>query len=400
MKKILALILASLLMAFALVGCTKTAEEAGESKNDTETSDTNANTDPTSGTLSFDELTSQIEALVGKTENDNKTIMTVNGYNVSYAEYRYNYMNYLKQLAYYYGYDFLDDEESKEMFDKYVDDGTKMAGIVVTTANERGLGLTQEEFDTNVIDDVYNYLVESYGDDLESIFEDQYSTSVYNLLSTEVAYNLYNKLYENIYGVGTEKYEEIKAQTLEYYNDNDYVRVKHILVQFPTNEDGSDVTDEQKAEALATATEVLERAKAGEDFDALTAEYNEDPGVNSNPYGYYFGKDQMVKEFEDASYSLAEGEMVDEPVETTYGYHIILRLPIDDDDIYYTSEFQDNAYTDFDETVGEMLENTEVVKAEGFDEMEAAIIKEGTDYLESMKAEEEAANAAQEEAEG
>ena len=145
---------------------------------------------------------------------------------------------------------------------------------------------------------------------------------------------------------------------------------------------GDKATDEQKETARAVAEEVLAKAKAGADFDELIAEYNEDPGVSSNPNGYYFGKGQMVKEFEDASYALNEGEISD-VVETVYGYHVILRLPIDDASIFYTSEFQDNAYDDFESYMASYLDTAEVVKAEGFDELTAAVVEEGENYLSS-----------------
>ena len=72
---------------------------------------------------------------------------------------------------------------------------------------------------------------------------------------------------------------------------------------------------------------MLEKARAGEDFNALMVEYNEDPGEPEE--GYYFPAGVMVQEFEDASFALKDGEISD-IVETSYGYHIIKRLPMDE----------------------------------------------------------------------
>ena len=65
---------------------------------------------------------------------------------------------------------------------------------------------------------------------------------------------------------------------------------------------------------------LLEKAQAGEDFNALMEEYNEDPGEPEE--GYYFPTGVMVQEFEDASFALQDGEISD-ILETSYGYHII-----------------------------------------------------------------------------
>lgn len=108
--------------------------------------------------------------------------------------------------------------------------------------------------------------------------------------------------------------------------DPGYVRVKHILVQFEDTSEGADHSAEK-----AEAEEALNKAIAGEDFDSLIEQYNDDPGMTTNPDGYIFTTGEMVQEFEDAAFALAENTIGTELVETSYGYHIIQRLPIDYD---------------------------------------------------------------------
>ena len=43
---------------------------------------------------------------------------------------------------------------------------------------------------------------------------------------------------------------------------------------------------------------------------------------------YVFTKGEMVSEFETAAFALKENELTAEPVKTSYGYHIIKRLPL------------------------------------------------------------------------
>jgi len=94
------------------------------------------------------------------------------------------------------------------------------------------------------------------------------------------------------------------------YAPEGYVRVKHILV---TSE--------------ASASSLEERLKAGEDFDALMAQYGTDPGMQQEPnksLGYLVGKTtSFVQEFKDAALALTNAGDLSEPIKSDYGYHII-----------------------------------------------------------------------------
>ncbi|MCK4578785.1 MAG: peptidylprolyl isomerase, partial [Candidatus Marinimicrobia bacterium] len=82
-------------------------------------------------------------------------------------------------------------------------------------------------------------------------------------------------------------------------------------------------TANDTAATLETARELAERARAGEDFAQLAIDYSQDPG--SGPAGGelgWFGKGQMVPEFEEAAFAAEPGEVVG-PVKTQFGYHII-----------------------------------------------------------------------------
>jgi parvulin-like peptidyl-prolyl isomerase len=72
------------------------------------------------------------------------------------------------------------------------------------------------------------------------------------------------------------------------------------------------------------AEQVLARAKAGEDFAALAAEFSEDPG-SKDKGGLYENvtKGQFVPQFELAANNLEPGQIADRLVESQYGYHII-----------------------------------------------------------------------------
>lgn len=110
--------------------------------------------------------------------------------------------------------------------------------------------------------------------------------------------------------------------------DQDYLRCKHVLVK--TVDDNNQELEGQD-ELKAKAEDIAKRAKAGEDFDALIKEYNEDPGMESNPDGYVFAEGEMVTEFYEGTKALAY-DQVSDPIKTSYGWHIIKRLPLRDED--------------------------------------------------------------------
>lgn len=126
-------------------------------------------------------------------------------------------------------------------------------------------------------------------------------------------------------------YEEVELYTPEE------ARVKHVLIKLPQEEideynsmiaegkekEAEEYLDEKLKAIEPKAMEVLEKAKNGEEFEKLIAQYGEDPGMEDNDMGYIVRQDgSFVPEFEEAAFSLEEGE-ISQLVASSYGYHII-----------------------------------------------------------------------------
>ena len=88
-----------------------------------------------------------------------------------------------------------------------------------------------------------------------------------------------------------------------------FVRASHILVK---TED----------EALKLKNEI----KNGDDFAKAAKQHSLCPSGQEGGDLGFFGRGQMVKEFEDTAYALKEGEMSG-LVKSKFGYHIIKREP-------------------------------------------------------------------------
>lgn len=71
------------------------------------------------------------------------------------------------------------------------------------------------------------------------------------------------------------------------------------------------------------AQQVLDQVKNGGDFAALAKQYSSDGSAQSGGDLGWFSKGQMVKEFEQAAFSLKKGEVYPTLVETQFGYHVI-----------------------------------------------------------------------------
>jgi peptidyl-prolyl cis-trans isomerase D len=96
------------------------------------------------------------------------------------------------------------------------------------------------------------------------------------------------------------------------------VHARHILLKTPPN-----ATPAQR-EAIRRNAENIQRQAAapGADFAALARQYSEDSSKESGGDLGFFGKGQMVPQFEEAAFKLQPGQ-VSPVVESPFGYHVI-----------------------------------------------------------------------------
>jgi len=116
----------------------------------------------------------------------------------------------------------------------------------------------------------------------------------------------------------------------------DRITIQHVLIGFTGSVPGKTIT-RTKEEASKLAHEILERAKKGEDFDALVKQYTDDspPGIYSManngvaPAQGEWARGRMVPAFGDAGFPLQVGEFgiaEFDPARSPYGWHVVKRI--------------------------------------------------------------------------
>ena len=135
------------------------------------------------------------------------------------------------------------------------------------------------------------------------------------------------------------------------------VDVRHILIAFPTDDDGNveDLTDDQKLEYYEKAKSVYDQYLANpteDNFATLAGSNSEDPGSKDNG-GLYeeVNVGDMVDAFNDWCFDASRKPGDTGIIETEYGYHIMYYVGNDHDEAWKTTvktALSNEAFNSFD----------------------------------------------------
>ncbi|HEU5180765.1 MAG TPA: peptidyl-prolyl cis-trans isomerase [Candidatus Polarisedimenticolia bacterium] len=114
---------------------------------------------------------------------------------------------------------------------------------------------------------------------------------------------------------------EVRSQYLQdqksLYTVPEKRRASHVLVKV-----ASDAPADAVKSAEARIRKALSRLRQGEDFVKVAKEVSEDSTAATGGDVGYFTRDQMVREFAEAAWSMKVGDL-SEPVRTPFGFHVI-----------------------------------------------------------------------------
>ena len=185
---------------------------------------------------------------------------------------------------------------------------------------------TSEETESinNQIESIKSYYKDdeaSYLSAIKSYFGVSSEKELRNALSIEYKRNLAVKDYL--------KKKVTKSEINKYYEENVYgdIKASHILISVDNSKDLSDEEKEkQKEKALTKAKNIIKKLDKGEDFGKLAEKYSDDKATATKKGNLgYFNSKEMDGSFWNAAYELEKGKYSKEPVESAYGYHIILK---------------------------------------------------------------------------
>lgn len=194
------------------------------------------------------------------------------------------------------------------------------------------MDITLSDGDKAEIQTAFDEMKEDYSEEFDEYLKANYGGEELYTYFQEVG-RLYSECFAAVYGESGEKLSD--ADVAEYVSEDGYMAAKHILF-LTIDESGIEISEEEKAEKRASAEKVLADINSydGDDkegyFTSLMNEYSEDTGLEAMPDGYLFQSGDMMDAFDEAVSSMDEYE-ISGIVETAYGYHIIMRLPLNFD---------------------------------------------------------------------
>ncbi|AMM91384.1 foldase [Peribacillus simplex] len=174
--------------------------------------------------------------------------------------------------------------------------------LVELEAEKEGIKIKDEEIQKEI-----DTMAESYGDEKSLKEQLEASGSSMEALKNDiVVYLQTKKLIEPRITVTDDEISTYFEDNKDTFAQAEQVEASHILVE-----------DEK------TAKKVEKEIAEGGDFAKLAAEYSTDTETADNGGSLgYFGKGNMVDEFEDVAFDLDIGKVSD-PIKSDYGYHII-----------------------------------------------------------------------------
>ena len=250
-----------------------------------------------------------------------KDIAVVKNNKISNAEFSYYYSKTYQQYYYYYLLGLFGNIDEQTLISYTKQQALSSAAEVeylLQEAEKEGFSVSKEDMDAawNEVDSSLKADASKNGISLNALCKSYYGVKYDQLRSIYKDIIKAEKYREKVYNDRQANEEELKAYYEEKKDSFDYNTVRHILIRIDENAEDSVVEEKKK-----TAQSILDRVNNGEDFAELAKKYSEDDGSKDNGGLYNVQKGDMVKEFEDWTFSHNVGDTG--LIKTDYGFHVM-----------------------------------------------------------------------------
>lgn len=238
-------------------------------------------------------------------------------------------------------------EETSDLWDKYIDESysstvqeyldAMVQTYIITydlySIHFDELGLKLDDSAVEQVKNSMQALENQYGgrEQLDKLLSEQgFSYKTFE----DQYYNEAKKKAVIMYYFGPDSTEQpVSRDALRAYYEEYYTKIKQVFLSTKDKEN-ADLSVPEKEKVGARAQEIYDKALAGDDFEKLIDEYNEDPGMASNPNGYVFSTSDTSynRMFYKAAFEMKPDEI--RLLQTNLGYHIMKKYPFTDEEIF------------------------------------------------------------------
>lgn len=355
-------IIAALIVTVIILAFNKT------NKNDTNTS---SNTALASSTVDVAEPSFKIDG--EKVDTDDLVFLKINGSEVKFDELRNCYYQFLYNYGPYYGisedtFNNASGDELKSMFSTFKESLAEyIKGGYVHTSYAKENNITFDDADKKTAQESIQKIKDEQGENYKSYLKQNYMTEEYletamknNVIADKVVKslsipkeNIYKTAQKELYQIkqifipfGSE--EKISDDVLSSNNIENYGKLSNAekASVILSNYSALDETQKTKAKNASkkVADKLYKQLKSGADFNKLMKNNTYDSLYKDYSKGILIGKDyEYDKAFLKAALALKENEM-SKVVESSSGYHIIMRVPLDKKYIEKNAEYFAESY--------------------------------------------------------
>ena len=360
MKKALSLLLCAVLM-LSLCACAPAAKPVTAVETE-------------GAVLTADEGQILLYALTEKYDPE-AVVLRANDVEIPWSVFYYLLRQNLSTFLYYGGLptDYSQDVGDGLTLDEVLLDSAESYIRRLTAAGEHS-ALSEEDAEADFAE-YWNAMLEQYGS--EDALMEALAASGYSKSSLQYFYSTNNQIQDAFAHAYGENFSDLSDEMIEQWvEDKGYVRAKHILLM--TNDESLSEADkadkkQQLEDVRAELLSIEDSQERETAFDDQMSIRSEDTGLMMYPDGYVFTAGTMVQEFEDAAFALQPYE-ISEIVETSYGYHLLMGLPIERDSVI---EYDQSSYApitvanavaneDFTDRLSQWAEDVSIRYSEAF----------------------------------